>query len=677
MTHSVFITLLLFISFYSHGQVSTQDRHQDSPFNSSNLDSNTTPNTDWNALYLSTLTHSPSRALNMLQTRYTSSTIYGDKLYLSSLLYQYMSHRDQPFYGIASNDREYQAIEETFISALMKDGQGQYDEAQQGFLSLLAKMQSRSDLTGRALLKYQLCRSLNEQAKYHQANYYCSALQSDLHDIADPVLPKFGTYRVIANNHHFRSDYQAALSTYLALINVFPQGHDISGIYNDVGNLLKELRQYDKSAQYLEQALELRADASDLMKAQVHHSLADLYLSQGQSNRAISHFKQAKALLSTSSHNYGIALTNLGLGKAYTQTNNYDLARDYLVESLSDSNALNNDVIRINAYLAISDMFEERKLTQEALNYAQQALELAEQVTRHKYIAKALLQLSDIHQALIDYQQAFYFYQRYSSIQMEARDIDNRLAFEALDLTHAKYEQQLESSFLANQTRIDRFQIEKMEHQRLMYNILIILLLCTASFTILVNKTVRAKAAVDAMTKAYGRTEIIRRIKRVKRSKDANRQHVLVLLDLDRFKKINDEHGHPTGDRALVHISQQIRKHLMNDELFGRLGGEEFLIMLTNTKPVDVRERVEELHYAISSTVFLTESKKPLNVTASFAYLATSNALSDFDDLYSVLDQALYQAKSNGRNCIIDAYNDPIDLPDVIYSQPVCEPTQP
>ncbi|KPL93422.1 diguanylate cyclase [Vibrio sp. L5-1] len=661
MTHSVFITLLLFISFYSHGQVSTQDRHQDSPFNSSNLDSNTTPNTDWNALYLSTLTHSPSRALNMLQTRYTSSTTYGDKLYLSSLLYQYMSHRDQPFYGIASNDSEYQAIEQTFISALMKDGQGQYEEAQQSFLTLLAKMQSRSDLTGRALLKYQLCRSLNEQAKYHQANYYCSALQSDLHNIADPVLPKFGTYRVIANNHHFRSDYQAALDTYLSLINVFPQGHDISGIYNDVGNLLKELKQYEKSAEYLKEALTLRESASDLMKAQVHHSLADLYLNQEQSDLAINHFQTARTLLSSSSHSYGIALTSLGLGKAYTQIRDYDLARGYLVNSLSASNELSNDVIRINAYLAISDMFEEQKLTNEALNYAQQALEVSEQVTRHKYIAQSLLQLSDLHQALSDYQQAFYFYQRYSSIQIETRDIDNRLAFEALDLTHAKYEQELENSFLINQTKLDRVQIEKMEHQRWLYNVIVILLLCAASFTVLANKTIRAKASIDAMTKAYGRTEIIRRIKRVRRCKGTDKQHVLVLLDLDRFKKINDEHGHPTGDRALVHISQQIRKHLMNDELLGRLGGEEFLIMLTNTKPVDVRERVEELHYAISSTVFLTESKKPLNVTASFAYLATSNALSDFDDLYSVLDQALYQAKSNGRNCIIDAYNEPID----------------
>ncbi len=54
---------------------------------------------------------------------------------------------------------------------------------------------------------------------------------------------------------------------------------------------------------------------------------------------------------------------------------------------------------------------------------------------------------------------------------MEARDIDNRLALEALGLTHAKYEQELESSFLTHQAKLDRVQIEKMEHQRWMYNI--------------------------------------------------------------------------------------------------------------------------------------------------------------------------------------------------------------
>ena len=114
------------------------------------------------------------------------------------------------------------------------------------------------------------------------------------------------------------------------------------------------------------------------------------------------------------------------------------------------------------------------------------------------------------------------------------------------------------------------------------------------------------------MTKAYNSTEIIRRIKRVKRSQEMNKQHVLILLDLDKFKKINDEHGHPTGDRALVHISRQIRKHLVSGELFGLLGGEEFVIVLTDTTSSDVRERVEELYYVISRTVFLSERKSHL-----------------------------------------------------------------
>ncbi|MCG9691706.1 diguanylate cyclase [Vibrio sp. Isolate22] len=677
MTRSIFLSFIFLVSFATHCQPVTPSHSSDSSIPLPNTAGIDTPNADWNALYLTTLSHSPSRALTMLQTRYMSTNSYGEKLYLSGRLYQYMSERDQPFYGIASNDSEYQAIEQAFVAALVEDSQGQYELAQQRFLMLLAKMQSRSDSTGKALLKYQLCRSLNEQAKYHQANYYCSGLESDLHDAIDPVLPKFITYRVIANNHHFRSDYHTALNTYLSLIKAFPKGHDISGVYNDIGNLLKELKQYEKSTQYLEEALALRADASGIMKAQVHHSLADLYLSQSQSDLAIHHFEKAQKLLRESSHNYGIALTSLGLGKAYTQTQDYDLARSYLIESLEAANELSNDGIRINAYLAVSDMFEEKKLMAEALNYAEQALRLAEQVSRHKYTAQALLQLSEVHKALNDYQQAFIYYQRYSSIQMEARDTDNRLALEALDIAHTKYEQELESSLLLHQANIDRLHIEKMERQRWVYNIIVILLLCGASFMVFANKTIRSKAAIDAMTKAYNRTEIIRRIKRVKRSQETNKQHVLILLDLDKFKKINDEHGHPTGDRALIHISRQIRKHLMSGELFGRLGGEEFVIMLTDTTPSEVRERVEELHYVISSTVFLSESKKPLNVTASFAYLATSNALSDFDELYSVLDQALYQAKSNGRNCIIDAYNDPIDLPEIIYSQPAYEPVQP
>ena len=636
-----------------------------------------TPNSDWNVLYLSTLNTDPDRAFNMLKARYASAESNGEKLYISALLYTYMKRHDQPFYGGSSGDENYQTLEAKFIEALSLDGQGQYQTAQQGFIQLLKQMKAQSDETGKLLLKYQLCRSFNEQSRYHKANYYCSILEADINDIADPIVPKSIAYRVIANNQYFRSDYQAALNTYMTLIESFPKGQDISGIYNDLGNLFKEMKQFDQSEQYLKAALNLRLSASDLMKAQVRHSLAKLYMAQSSYDLAISQFLQAKTLLYSSGHNYGTAMTTLGLGKAYTATQQYPLARAYLTESLSLATELNNDVMRIQAYLAISEMFEEQELLSEAFDYAERALILARQVERESYIADVYQQLSKLYRTQEDYQQALFYYEQYAQSQIATRNTDNRLALEALSLAHNQYEQELESSQLRNQHDLNQLQIEKMQQQKLMYNAIVLLLVVTASLTFYSNKKIRRKASIDSMTQAYSRAEIIKRVKETKASSKANKQHVLVLLDLDRFKTINDQFGHPTGDRALVHVSHQIVKHLNKGELLGRLGGEEFLILLKDTNIEDVRERVEEIHYAISTSEFLSESKKPLTITASFAYLATQKSLSDFDILYSVLDQALYQAKANGRNCIIDAYNDPIAANSFSDSAIAYEPVQP
>lgn len=636
-----------------------------------------TSNSDWNTLYLSTLSTDPSRALNLLKARYASAVLNGEKLYTSALLYTYMAQHDQPFYGGSSGDENYQQLESQFIEALSLDGQGHYQESQQRFARLLKQMKAQNDETGKLLIKYQLCRSLNEQSRYHKANYYCSILEADINDIADPVLPKSIAYRVIANNQYFRSDYQAALNTYMTLVASFPKGQDISGVYNDLGNLFKEMKQFDKSEQYLKLALQLRSDASDLMKAQVRHSLAKLYMAQSRYDSAISQFLQAKTLLHSSGHNFGTAMTTLGLGKAYTATKQYPLARAYLTESLGYATDLNNDVMRIQAYLAISDMFEEQQLLNEAFDYADRALMIAKQVERESYIADVYQQLSQLFRAQGDYQQALFYYEQYAQSQIATRNTDNRLALEALSLAHNQYEQELESSQLRNQHDLNKLEIEKMQQQKLMYNIIVLLLIIVASFTFYSNKKIRHKASIDSMTKAYSRAETIKRVKDTKAPAKADKQHVLILLDLDKFKAINDQYGHPTGDKALIHVSHQIVKHLSKGELLGRLGGEEFLILLRDTSIEDVRERVEEIHYAISANEFLSESKKPLTITASLAYLATQKSLSDFDILYSVLDQALYQAKANGRNCIIDAYNDPIEANSFSNSPIVYEPTQP
>jgi diguanylate cyclase (GGDEF)-like protein len=140
-------------------------------------------------------------------------------------------------------------------------------------------------------------------------------------------------------------------------------------------------------------------------------------------------------------------------------------------------------------------------------------------------------------------------------------------------------------------------------------------------------------------------------------------RYVLALFDLDNFKLINDKYGHPVGDLVLTQVCKSLQSKLNKGEYLGRIGGEEFILLLKNVDEIDVPFRVQSLHKTISEKQIKTDDGHSVNVTASLAYLSTSKPLSNFDELYSILDQALYQSKRNGHDAVIDAYNEPIDLP--------------
>nr|WP_232055161.1 diguanylate cyclase [Vibrio taketomensis] len=115
-------------------------------------------------------------------------------------------------------------------------------------------------------------------------------------------------------------------------------------------------------------------------------------------------------------------------------------------------------------------------------------------------------------------------------------------------------------------------------------------------------------------------------------------------------------------------------KHLKSGDFIGRLGGEELLVLLKEVDEIDVEFRVQQLHSAIAHSAPQTNNFQPVSLSASCSYLATSKALSDFNELYAILDQALCQIKRKGNNQIIDAFNAPIypttdDSPTEVYPQ--------
>ena len=120
----------------------------------------------------------------------------------------------------------------------------------------------------------------------------------------------------------------------------------------------------------------------------------------------------------------------------------------------------------------------------------------------------------------------------------------------------------------------------------------------------------------------------------------------MMVLDLDYFKKINDEHGHDTGDRVLADVGKLLMKSCRQGDFIARIGGEEFLILL----PYCLAENAVNKGENIRSMI---ERGNPggLQVTVSIGVASLcEHHNSDFDNLYKSADEAVYYSKKNGRN---------------------------
>ena len=126
----------------------------------------------------------------------------------------------------------------------------------------------------------------------------------------------------------------------------------------------------------------------------------------------------------------------------------------------------------------------------------------------------------------------------------------------------------------------------------------------------------------------------------------------VIVIDLDHFKRVNDERGHHVGDRVLRTLGEILRSCTRNTDAVGRWGGEEFVLVCPGASLANAADMAEKLRHRIMETNFIPED--PLPITASFG-VATSSDSQSFEDAFRQADQALYLAKNRGRNCVVAA----------------------
>lgn len=122
----------------------------------------------------------------------------------------------------------------------------------------------------------------------------------------------------------------------------------------------------------------------------------------------------------------------------------------------------------------------------------------------------------------------------------------------------------------------------------------------------------------------------------------------MILIDIDFFKKINDVWGHQKGDKVLVAFCQRLKQFIPDSQLFGRVGGEEFALLLANTPEINHQELTNTIVNELSRNPLIIDNEPfPLTISAGMVRWSEEQK---YETLFKYADQALYQAKNNGRN---------------------------
>jgi diguanylate cyclase (GGDEF)-like protein len=163
------------------------------------------------------------------------------------------------------------------------------------------------------------------------------------------------------------------------------------------------------------------------------------------------------------------------------------------------------------------------------------------------------------------------------------------------------------------------------------------------------TKELEILSITDSLTNIYNKRHLMKNLSRnIEEANTYNTTFSIIIFDIDFFKKVNDTYGHTEGDTTLRELSKYLKCSIRDVDILGRYGGEEFMIIMTNSKLEDAYAAAEIYREEISKLVIGDESIR-ITISGGVAEYKENESIIDIVDR---ADKNLYKAKENGRNRI-------------------------
>lgn len=424
--------------------------------------------------------------------------------------------------------------------------------------------------------------------------------------------------------------------------------------------LVYEYRKEDELAiPYFQESVDYHRAQNNLLDLSITlYGLGRAHLHIGQTELGKKQLQESRSLAAKVGDVQGEAYATKELAALAIKNKQYR----YAIELLNDVQAIfeqaDNLFMKLDVAFSLTIAYMELGDFEQAQHHLSLTKALAkDQNTIHPNASIAILE-SELLAAQGLFEQAFLKLQEGREQELDIIKQNNTKALNQLRVAFDLSQKEKENLALTQKNKLQQSEIESQQERQTLLSLLVlffVLVMVLLFWSIYRNRKHHAKlqflANHDGLTQLYNRMagiQIIRNI-RVTQSK-----MVLVMLDLDHFKQINDRYGHAVGDEVLVQFSQLSQDHLKDDAIIIRLGGEEFLLAFNHPQMAKVMQQMYQLKDLCRDEIKVGQSQHELTFSAG---MTTTQANLPLETSIQQADMAMYRAKSQGRNRII-IYNE-------------------
>lgn len=467
---------------------------------------------------------------------------------------------------------------------------------------------------------------------------------------------------------HSRGEYAEAL---LALQQAFAINQRLGRddrrrfVLNAIANLYADQRvgEYDKALEYLQQLRSEHQRNGDKQNTGTSEfNIASTLELKGELQAALPHYRTALALARELNNADDVAMTERAIGGLLIKLGRANEAMPLLDSALrffqQREHAENLAMVQLSRGLALHALGQP--------DAALQALAIADQhytaVDNPRFLERIRQEQAAIHLAQGKYPAAVQALQQQLQLRERLAEQLNANLTSRLRVQFDSERKEQQNQQLLRENALHEQALAAGQRIRVQQGLIIALTVVIASVLAYLfirqrrqAERMRVIALTDELTRLPNRRHVFQRLsEQLQAAHQGAANYCVLMLDIDHFKAINDRHGHDVGDKVLQRVAHCLRTLLRPGDVVGRIGGEEFLVLLPATSLMQGHEVAERMRVAVAALP-LTQLASGLQASVSIGLAARQPDEREHGALLKRADDALYQAKHGGRNQVVVA----------------------